>query len=129
VLDGCVVDVVGGTAPGFVLAGLPGVGLELGLEFGLGSELGLGLPFPLYESLLLLGGLAGAGGFDVMGFGGVTDDGAGVLLEGLEPEFEEGGSVGKGVDIELLGVESSPEGGVVFGGWRGNYRQASSLNC
>lgn len=70
-LDGWVIDVVGRTAPGSMLAGL---GLKLGL--------GLRLQFPLYASLLLLGGLAG----DVMELGGVVP-------EGLRSTFE-GGWVG-----------------------------------
>jgi hypothetical protein len=106
VLDGWTVDVVGGTGPGFMLDGPPDAGLELGL----------GLPFPLPSyGLLPLGGLA-AGVFDVVGFGETTDGGAGVLLEGLGPAFAGGGWVGKGVDVELPGPESSPEPGTVFCG-------------
>lgn len=107
VLDGWIVDVVGGTGPGFMLEGLPDAGLELGL--------GLPLPLPSYGSLPP-GGLAGAGVFVVMGFGEAADGGAGVLLEGLGPAFAGGGWVGNGVDAELPGPESSPEAGKVFCG-------------
>lgn len=72
-LDGWVIDVVGRTAPGSMLAGP-------GLKLGLRLELGLGLG--LYGLLLLLGGSAG----DVMEFGGVVP-------EGLKSTFE-GGWVG-----------------------------------
>jgi hypothetical protein len=103
VLDGWIVDVVGGTGPGFMLEGLPDAGLELGL--------GLPLPLPSYV-LLPPGGLAGAGVFVVVGFGEATDGGAGVLLEGLGPAFAGGGWVG----AELPGPESSLEAGKVFCG-------------
>jgi hypothetical protein len=76
-LDGLVMDVVGKTDAGSMLAGPP----EAGLKLGLGLRLGLGFPFPLFASLLPLEGLAGAGLFSNMGFGEVTDGGAGVVLE------------------------------------------------
>lgn len=51
--------------------------------------------------------------FDVVGFGEATDGGAGVSLAGLGSAFA-GGWVGKGVGVELLVSESSPEAGMVF---------------
>ena len=110
-LDGSIVAVVGEMAPGPMLEGLPEAGLELGL--------GLPFPFSLYVPLLPpwlpLVGLEGAGVFDVIGVGGVTGGGVGLVLEGLGASFE-GGWLGRGEDRELPGTVLSPEGGTELGG-------------